>query len=239
MRMSAKGLAFLSNEEGLRTAPYNDSAGHATVGVGHLLHRGRVTAADRASFRGFTRADAVRLLRRDAASRERAVSRLVHVPVNQNEFDALVSLVFNIGEGSRGFGGSTVLRKLNSGDRRGAADAFLMWRIGGPGLIFRRRRERALFLSRAGNTALNALSPIERHNSERLLWHRRHRAQEARTGKGPRWEAHNRHAKNYRRWLTTRIAALEDLINRSGDKHHRSKRIKLLKRVLAAKGGNL
>ena len=239
MRMSAKGLAFLSVQEGLRTDPYNDSAGHATIGVGHLIHRGPVTAADRARFSGFTRADAVRLLREDVASRERAVSRLVDVALNQNEFDALVSLVFNIGEGEKGFAGSTVRRKLNAGDRRGAADAFLMWKIGGPGLIFRRQRERTLFLSAGPNPVLDALSQVERHNAERLLWHRRRRAHEARTGKGPRWEAHHGHAKNYRRWIKTRIAALEKRIERGGDKHHRSKRIVLLKRVLKAGDGTL
>lgn len=142
--MSAKGLAFLSAQEGLRLAPYNDSAGHATIGVGHLIHLGPVTAADRTRYRGFTRADAIRLLKKDVASREAAVRRLITVELNQNEFDSLVSLVFNIGEG--GFAGSTVRRKLNAGDRRGAADAFLMWRVGGPGLIFRRQRERKLFL---------------------------------------------------------------------------------------------
>lgn len=239
MRMSAKGLAFLSNEEGLRTNPYKDSAGHATIGVGHLIHRGPVTSADHARFRGFTRADAVGLLRQDVSSRERAVSHLVGVTLNQNEFDALVSLVFNIGEGEQGFAGSTVRRKLNAGERRDAANAFLMWKVGGPGLIHRRRRERVLFLSAAGNPVLGALSPIERHNSERLLWHRRQRAQEAKTGKGPRYQAHHRHAKNYRRWVATRIAALEQLISSSADKHHRAKRIKLLRRVLEARDGTL
>lgn len=239
MRMSSKGLSFLSNEEGLRTHPYNDSAGHATIGVGHLIHRGRVTAADQERFRNFTRADAVRLLREDVSSRERAVNRLVGVPVNQNEFDALVSLVFNIGEGEKGFAGSTVRRKLNSGDRGGAADAFLMWRVGGPGLINRRKRERSLFLSPAGNPLLKELSPIERHNCERLLWHRRMRAQEARTGKGPRYHAHHRHATNYRRWISVRIATLEQLIAGGGDKHHRSKRTALLRRVLEAKDGTV
>lgn len=237
--MSANGLAFLSREEGLRTEPYNDSAGHATIGVGHLIHRGPVTAADRAKFRGFTRADAVALLRRDVSSRERAVDRLVHVGLSQNEFDALVSLVFNIGEGEAGFAGSTVRRKLNAGDRHGAADAFLMWKRGGPGLIFRRRRERALFLSSSGNPVLKALSDVERHNCERLLWHRRQRAHEAKTGKGPNFHAHHRHAKNYVRWIKARLAALEQLVATSGDTRDRGKRIKLLKRVLEARDGTL
>lgn len=152
MRMSKEGLAFLAREEGLRLAPYNDSAGHATIGVGHLIHHGPFTAEDRRRYRGFTHGEALGLLARDVRTREDAVKALVTVRLIQDEFDALVSLVFNIGVGA--FADSTVLRKLNLGDRRGAARAFLMWKVGGPGLIFRRRRERALFLKGAGATRL-------------------------------------------------------------------------------------
>ena len=84
---------------------------------------------------------------------------MVKVPLNQNEFDALVSLVFNIGAG--GFKGSSVLRNLNAGNRRGAADSMLAWNkgtIGGKkvvlkGLANRRAEERAQFLSRAPASA--------------------------------------------------------------------------------------
>ena len=160
MRLDAAGFAFISREEGLRTTPYNDSAGHATIGVGHLIHHGPVTAADIQRYRGFTREDAYKLLKADAVPREQAVERLVKVPLGQNEFNALVSLVYNIGVGA--FSSSTVLRKLNAGDRRGAADAFLMWRIGGPGLIFRRQRERALFLKGGQPAAVTRLGKTER-----------------------------------------------------------------------------
>ena len=159
MRMSAEGLAFLSAEEGLRLDPYNDSAGHATIGIGHLIHHGPVTAADRQRFAGFTRADAIRLLKADVAPREAAVTRLVKVPIGQNAFNALVSFVFNIG--APAFEGSTMLRKLNAGDRPGAADELLRWKVGGPGLIFRRQRERALFLSGAPEP-LAVMTPTER-----------------------------------------------------------------------------
>jgi lysozyme len=145
--MSANGLGRLTSEEGLRIEPYNDSAGHATIGVGHLIHRGGVTGADRTRFAAFKRADALALLADDVRSRERFVDDVVKVALNQNEFDALVSLVFNIGTGA--FAGSTVLRRLNAGARRAAADAFLMWVVGGPGLANRRKRERAFFLTGA------------------------------------------------------------------------------------------
>lgn len=158
MRTSKRGLAFVAREEGLVLHPYNDSEGHATIGVGHLLHRGPVTAADRARWAHFTRAQALGLLERDIAVAERAV-RQVRVKLNRNEFDALVSLTFNIGVG--GFLGSTVKRRLDEGDRRGAANAILMWRI--PAVLLpRRRRERALFLTPVRKRGKAALTTVER-----------------------------------------------------------------------------
>jgi lysozyme len=145
MRMSAPGLQRLVTEEGLRLDPYNDSAGHATIGIGHLIHFGPVTQADVNRFDGFTEQGAVALLAQDVRPRERFVDDAVTVALGQNEFDALVSLVFNIGTGA--FSSSTVLRRLNAGERRAAADAFLLFVVGGAGLANRRRRERELFLT--------------------------------------------------------------------------------------------
>jgi lysozyme len=72
----------------------------------------------------------------------------VHVPLTQNQFDALVSFVFNLGVGN--FRTSTLLKKLNAGDNDGAAQEFGRWiHAGGkalPGLVRRREAERALFL---------------------------------------------------------------------------------------------
>ena len=160
MRMSAKGLERLISEEGLRLDPYNDSAGHATVGVGHLIHHGPVTQADKAKYAGFTRADAFALLAKDVRPREVFVDQVVKVPLNQCEFDALVSLVFNIGTGA--FQGSTVLRKLNEGKRTEAADAFRMWIKGGAGLKNRRERERKLFLDSTGIDPLAGFTDTEK-----------------------------------------------------------------------------
>ena len=149
MRTSAAGVRALLREEGCVLRPYNDSAGNATIGVGHLLHRGPVNAGDRSRWAGFTREDASELLRRDLSRFEDAVAYAVEVPMTQGEFDALVSLAFNIGTG--GFASSSVVRHLNAGRRRAAADAFLMWR-NPPELAPRRRRERAAFLAPAGAT---------------------------------------------------------------------------------------
>lgn len=92
------------------------------------------------------------LFQKEIAKHEATVARLVTVDINQNEADALISLSFNIGAG--GFQRSTVLRRLNRGDRKGAAKAFEMWtkatvkgrKVDLPGLVSRRQREAALFL---------------------------------------------------------------------------------------------
>jgi lysozyme len=80
---------------------------------------------------------------------EAAVNNAVTVPLSQNQFDALVSLAYNIG--TNAFSGSTLVKKLNSNDFRGAADQFDVWvNAGGKrmqGLVNRRGKEKALFLS--------------------------------------------------------------------------------------------
>ena len=86
-------------------------------------------------------------------SREDAVSRLTSVSINQNEFDALVSFVYNVG--IEAYRRSTARRRLNRGDRLGAAEALTWWNkatVGGvlrpvTGLTRRRAAERALFLT--------------------------------------------------------------------------------------------
>lgn len=154
--MSTKGLEFLTRQEGVIRYAYNDAAtdrfrqqpkGHATFGVGHLIHHGPLTKADQAKWGTPTSpksmAFVLDVLDDDLKDREKAIASLVHVRVTAHEFDALMSLAFNIGLG--GFAGSTVLRKLNAGDRQGAADAFRMWAR--PAVLAgRRERERALFL---------------------------------------------------------------------------------------------
>ena len=147
--MSAKGLEFLVAQEGFIPHAYNDSQGHTTFGVGHLLHRGPVTAADRAEWgtkaNPKPRALVLRVLRKDLAERfEPAVRESVRTQLKQHQFDALVSMAFNIGAG--GFRGSTVVKRLNARDFGGAADAMLLWRRP-PEIIPRRRRERELFLN--------------------------------------------------------------------------------------------
>ena len=79
---------------------------------------------------------------------EKTVNDLVKVPLTQNQFDALVSLTYNIGTGA--FEKSTLLKKLNTGDYQGAADQFTVWNKGGgkvlQGLVNRRAKEKEVFL---------------------------------------------------------------------------------------------
>lgn len=149
-RISSQGLELIAGFEGFVRTPYNDAAGHATIGFGHLLHHGPVTDADRKEWGTISREKGLALLAQDVRAAEQAVHRFVTADLTQAQFDALVSFAFNVG--ARALQTSTLLRKVNACDRRGAADEFLRWtRAGGrelPGLVTRRKSERALFLRR-------------------------------------------------------------------------------------------
>jgi lysozyme len=126
--------------EGLRTHAYPDASTPPvwTIGYGHTPARRGQT---------MSHARALQVLRKDLLTAQHAVNHYVKVPINQHRFDALVSLVFNIGVGN--FARSTLLRKLNHGDYRGASAQFMVWNKAGaaplPGLTKRRLVERALF----------------------------------------------------------------------------------------------
>lgn len=146
LRMSDRGRALLTQREGVRLRAYQDSVGIWTVGVGHTSAAGDPHVTPGLEL---TRAQVDEVFKRDLGQYERGVSEAVKVPLAQHEFDALVSLCFNIGVGA--FGRSSLVRALNKSDRRGAADAFLMWdKAAGrviPGLTKRRHAERAQFLT--------------------------------------------------------------------------------------------
>ncbi|MFC4728813.1 lysozyme [Coralloluteibacterium thermophilus] len=148
MITSDAGVALIKRHEGWRPRVYNDPAGYATVGYGHLIAKRPATAEELARA-PLTEAEGNLLLREDLTQAEWAVTDLVKVPLTQNQFDALVSFVFNVGRGN--FQGSTLLRKLNAGDYAGAANEFGRWVYAGgkvlSGLVRRREDERRLFLS--------------------------------------------------------------------------------------------
>ncbi|MAW81122.1 MAG: hypothetical protein CMI63_12865 [Parvularcula sp.] len=146
MRTSENGVELIKRFEGLELEAYQDIAGIWTIGYGH-------TGPDVEPGMKISEREAEEMLRRDLKPREQAVESAVKVPLNQNEFDALVSFVYNVGASA--FRGSTALKRLNKGDRAGAADALTWWNkatVGGVlrevmGLTRRRAAEKALFLT--------------------------------------------------------------------------------------------
>ena len=132
MKTSDVGLRFVSQMEGLRTRIYRDQAGLPTIGVGHLLTRdevssGTITLTDGRTVkidRDISQYEAIELLRDDIAKAE-AVVNAVDVAFEQHQFDAVVSLVFNIGVGA--FTRSTLLKKLESADFHAVPDEFRKW----------------------------------------------------------------------------------------------------------------
>lgn len=142
MRISDKGIQFIVKEEGERLTAYQDSVGIWTIGVGHT---GWVDSKPVARGMTITKEKSREILRKDLARFERTINEGVIPPLEQHQFDALVSLVFNIGEGA--FRRSTLLKLLNRGDYIGASQQFLAWKNAGgrPILLPRRRREKAVF----------------------------------------------------------------------------------------------
>lgn len=158
LQVSENGKKLVRDAEGFFSKPYNDPAGHATIGYGHLLHRGNVTAADRAQWGTLSEPQARKLLDKDINEVAAQIKSLVKVPVTQGQFDALVSFGFNLGTGKGGLGDSTLLKKLNAGDYAGAQKEFGRWVhatdnsgnvITLPGLVTRRANEAALFGNQA------------------------------------------------------------------------------------------
>lgn len=140
MAIADSTLDFITKEEGFRNRAYKDSKGLLTIGVGHLIktdeeHLLNATLTD----------DQVKeLLKSDLKWCSEAVESSVKIPLTQKQFDALYSLCFNIGETN--FKKSTVVKKINANDLKGAADAIEMWNKPAV-LIPRRKREKALFLA--------------------------------------------------------------------------------------------
>lgn len=143
MKTSAAGRKTLEAREGVRLKAYRDSVGVWTIGVGHTAAAGAPVPKAGLTI---TADECDAIFARDLVKYEKTVNDSVKVPITQTEFDALVSLCFNIGQG--GFAKSTVVRRLNVGDRAGAAAAFMMWRKPKE-IIGRRTGEMKQFLSGA------------------------------------------------------------------------------------------
>ncbi len=142
MNISNKGINLIKQFEGLELKAYKDSVGVLTIGYGSTGPHVTVGMT-------ITESQAETLLKKDLSRFEKGVDDLVTVPLNQNQFDALVSFSFNLGLGN--LKSSTLLRKLNSLDYIGAANEIPRWdKAGGKilkGLTRRRLAEKELFLS--------------------------------------------------------------------------------------------
>ncbi len=149
MQTSEKGIKNIKNFEGCSLTAYPDPG---TGGAPWTIGYGWTHPVDGKPIKpGVTikQETADRLLKTGLVSYENDVLKMAKGKLTQGQFDALVSFAYNVG--SRALSTSTLLKKLNDGDIKGAADEFLRWnKAGGKvlnGLTRRREAERALFLS--------------------------------------------------------------------------------------------
>ncbi|HVW78097.1 MAG TPA: lysozyme [Alloacidobacterium sp.] len=137
---SRDGLALTEQFEGCRLIAYQDQVGVWTIGYGH-------TGTGVVAGLTITQDQAEALLASDIAAAAAYVNQVVTIALVQEEFDALVDFVFNLGRGA--FAGSTLLRDLNAGNFTTAAAQFDLWDHAGgqvvAGLLRRRQAETALF----------------------------------------------------------------------------------------------
>ena len=174
-RVTPDCLNIIAADENIKLVAYLCPSNILTIGAGHVLlpkfdsDKFNISAAfltriidqcqalrkvtpEAQQLLKITRSQALDMLSEDANRTALFVSSITHVALNQHQFDALVSLVFNIGDGN--YATSTLRKRLNSGDYAGAAAQFAVWNKGEvdgektvlPGLVTRRAAERALFL---------------------------------------------------------------------------------------------
>lgn len=146
MSISQAGLDMIKQFEGFSPTPYRDATGWS-IGFGHYMGSApTIQSVDLAS--------ATDLLIQDTVNADQTVNNNVTVPLTQNQHDALVSFVYNVGAGN--FEKSTLLKLLNQGDYQGAADQFNVWNktrsssgvmMTSATLSARRETEKQLFLS--------------------------------------------------------------------------------------------
>lgn len=140
LKVSTTGIRLILRFETWQHKAYDDGYGYWSIGVGHTGTKpkpGTIITSEQVWV----------LFVNDLAAVEECINDVVNVPLNANEFDALVSFVFNVG--TTAFKKSTLLKKLNANDRSGAAKQFERWcMVKGKvsqGLLKRRKLERQLF----------------------------------------------------------------------------------------------
>ena len=147
MKTNAAALEIITRFEGFSAEPYQCPANFWTIGYGSTLcpDGSRVTP----DTPPITESEALEWVRHELVRTEYDVRRLVHIPLNSNQFGALVSFTYNVGSGN--LKASTLRQKLNRGDIEGALLEFPKWRRAGGkilrGLVRRREAERQLFVA--------------------------------------------------------------------------------------------
>ena len=139
MRISNEGLALIKKFEGCELTAYKCAAGVWTIGYGHIkdVYEGQK----------ITQSEAESMLHHEMEEYENYINDLVTAPLSQNQFDALVSWVFNLGAGN--LRASTLLKVVNEGDMDGVPTQIKRW-------------------NKAGGKVLEGL--IRRREAEALLW---------------------------------------------------------------------
>ena len=139
MKLGDKGTELLKHFEGCELSAYQDSVGVWTIGYGHT----------KGVFPGMTitQGQAEQMLLTELEEYEGYIENMVTVPLTQNQFDALVVWVYNLGPTN--FKNSTLLKELNSGNYTAAGNEILRWNKAGgevlTGLVRRREAEAQLF----------------------------------------------------------------------------------------------
>lgn len=163
MKTSLKGLIEIASHEGIITSAYLDSVGVWTVGIGHTAAAdgGVDPAKDK---REFTIPEVFALFEKDIAKYEKRVNDAVKVPLQQHEFDALVSFDYNTG----GIYKAKLTKLLNAGDRKGATAGFMGW-LKPPEIKGRRTKEMNLFSSGV-YTANGYATAYRADKNGKVLW---------------------------------------------------------------------
>jgi lysozyme len=141
MKISKEGLNLIKSFEGFSSKPYICPGGYKTIGYGHMLKKGE-------KIESVSEEEALHLLEEGVKQAEISVLKLTKIPLKQNQFDALVSFVFNLGSGA--YQRSTLRAKLNRGEHDAVPEELLRWVSSNGrvliGLVKRRKAEVTVYL---------------------------------------------------------------------------------------------
>lgn len=137
-----KGYELIAHWEGIRNSAYLDSGSIPTIGIGFIRYSIGAKAGQRVKLGDVMTHDQIKAeFKQQIQSYEQAVRQAVTVPMTQSQFNACVSLCYNIGTAA--FARSSVVRRLNERKYRAACQAFAMWDKAGGRIIKGLQRRRA------------------------------------------------------------------------------------------------